>query len=81
MKKFAISLLALAAVSTAAFADGSRDDDLRHSGLLKSGYGTQLNGNSTDDYALVAVKTSGGAPTAYELVQQRAAESNRDFNR
>ena len=79
MKKFAISLLALAAVSTVAFADG-RNDDLRHSGLLKGGYGTQLNGTSTSDYALAAVETS-GVPTAYELIQQRAVESNRDYNR
>jgi len=81
MKKITISLLALAALSTAALADGRRDDDLRHSGLLKSGYGTQLNGNSTSDYALAAVDTSGGALTAYEIIQQRAVESNRDFSR
>jgi hypothetical protein len=46
MKKIAISLIALAALSTASFADG-RDDDLRASGILRSGYGTQLNSNST----------------------------------
>lgn len=73
MKKFAISLLALAAVSTAALAD-DRGHDLYSSG---AGYPTQLNDTSTDSNALAAVNEKTGALTAFELASQNAAESVR----
>ena len=79
MKKFAISLIALAALSTASLAEGRRDDDLRQSGILNSGYGTQLNGTSTGVNAFAVEKTV-GALTAYELASQKAVENTRDFN-
>jgi hypothetical protein len=77
MNKIAISLIALAALSTASFA-ADHDDDLRTSGVLLSGYGTQLNGNSTGSNAIVAVNKNTGALTAFELAGQNAVESVRN---
>ena len=79
MKKIAISLIALAALSTASFADG-RDDDLRASGILRSGYGTQLNSNSTGSNAIAAVNKNTGALTAFELASQNAVANVRSDN-
>jgi hypothetical protein len=75
MNKIAISLIALAALSTASFAEG-RDHDLYASG---AGYPTQLSGTSTDSNAL-AVEKNTGALTAFELASQNAAESVRSGN-
>ena len=74
MKKFAISLIALAALSTAVLAEGKRDDDLAQAGILKSGYGTQLNGTSTGSYALSVGRTSGNA---FVLATQNAEANVR----
>ena len=77
MNKIAISLIALAALSTASFAEG-RNDDLRESGILRSGYGTQQNDNSTGSYALAAVNKNAGALTAFELAIKNAADNERN---
>ena len=74
MKKFAISLLALAALSTASFAE-DRDHDLYASG---AGYPTQLGGTSTASNALAAVNKNAGALTAFELASQNAVENERN---
>ena len=79
MKKIAISILALAALSTASFAEG-RDEDLRDSGILRSGYGAQQNGNSTETYALAAIGKHAGSLTAFELASQKAVENVRSDN-
>ena len=74
MNKLAISLIALAALSTASFAEGSRDEDLREAGILKSGYGTQVNSTPTADYAFATVGQNNGG-SAYELARQNAEAS------
>ena len=79
MNKIAISLIALAALSTASFADGHADD-LRASGVLLSGYGTQLNETSTGSNAIVEVNKNTGALTAFELASQNAVDSVRSDN-
>ena len=79
MKKIAISLIALAALSTASFAEG-RNDDLRDSGILRSGYGTQQAVNSTGGNALAVVGKHAGALTAFELASQNAVDSVRSDN-
>jgi len=77
MNKFAISLIALAALSTASFAEGSRDEDLRQSGILKSGYGTELSNSAANAYFLAVDGQHTGALTAFELASQKAVESVR----
>ena len=72
MKKFAISLIALAALSTASFAEGSRDEDLREAGIVKSGYGTPVNSTPTGVYAFATLGQSHGG-TAYDVARQNAA--------
>ena len=79
MKKFAISLIALAAISTASFA-ADRDEDLLHSGLFSAGYGMQINGNSTSNEAFIVAKKWTNAPTAYEIAIMNAIENERNNN-
>jgi hypothetical protein len=74
MKKFAISLIALAAISTASFAE-DRPHDLYASG---AGYAMQLNDSSTGSNALVVAKKWTNAPTATEIAIMNAIEGERN---
>ena len=76
MNKIAISLIALAALSTASFAS-DRNDDLRQSGILKSGYGAELNNSPASAYSLAIVGKHTGSGTAFELATQNAEASVR----
>ena len=75
MKKIAISLLALAAVSTVALAGESRGYDLRDSDTYFGKYSNQLKNESTSVNALVVAKKNTGALTAFERMQQTAEEN------
>ncbi len=78
MKKIAISLIALAAVSTVALAS-DRNYDLRDSDTYTGRYAVQNNGNGSDGYAL-AVPGSSGPLTLDELIirnQEKNASSSR----
>ena len=75
MKKFAISLIALAAVSTAALANPDRGSDLRDSDTNFGKYSNQLKNESTSVNALVVVKQRAGAQTAFERMQRNAEEN------
>lgn len=55
MKKIAISLIALAAISTASFAS-QRNYDLRDSDTYFGKYSTQLKNKASDVHALAVVK-------------------------
>jgi hypothetical protein len=72
MKKIAISLLALAALSTASFAERSDDDSTNRNG----GYNTQLSASSTDANALFVAGTNTGSLTAFERINKNAAENS-----
>jgi len=74
MKKFTISLIALAAISTASFAS-DRPHDMYDSG---AGYAMQLNDNSTSSYAFVVAKKWTNAPTAAEIAIMNAIENERN---
>ena len=74
MKKFAISLLALAAVSTAAFANENRGD-VRDSDTYVGKYSNQVRNESTSVHALAVAKKGTGALTAFERMQQTAEEN------
>ena len=74
MKKIAISLIALATLSTASFADG-RDHDLYDSG---AGYAKQMNDNSTSSNALVVAKKWTNAPTATKFAITNAIDGERN---
>ena len=71
MKKIAISLLALAAVSTVAFADQNRGD-LRDSDTYFGKYSNQVKDQSTSSNAFAVPSESTGALTAFERMQQTA---------
>ena len=53
MKKFAISLITLAAISTASFASGNRNYDLRDSDTYMGKYSTQLQSKSVNALAVI----------------------------
>ena len=76
MKKIAISLIALAAISTASFAM-DRSHDQYDSG---AGYRAQLNDTSTDSHAFIAVKKWSNAPTAAEIMAMNAILNERNNN-
>ena len=80
MKKFAISLLALAAVSTVALAGESRGYDVRDSDTYIGKYSNQVKNESTSVNALAVAKKSTGALTSFERMQQ-AAEENENGGR
>jgi hypothetical protein len=73
MKKIAISLIAFAALSTASFASERSDDD---SGVPGNGYVTQVNANSTSSNALVVTEKNAGAVSAFERLNQIAAQNS-----
>ena len=74
MKKLAISLIALAAISTASFAE-DRVHDLYASG---AGYATQMNDSSTGSNAFAVAKKWTNAPTATEIAVMNAIENERN---
>jgi hypothetical protein len=61
MKKIAFSLIALAAVSTVAFAGESRNYDLRESETYFGKYSEQLMDNATSVNAMAVIKKTGAA--------------------
>ena len=80
MKKFAVSLLALAALSTASFA-ADHGDDHRSASAYLGKYATQLNDNSTSANAVAVAKNEVGALTAFERLNLIAAENENEGNR
>jgi hypothetical protein len=76
MKKFAISLLALAAVSTVALAGENRGYDLRDSDTYFGKYSNQLKNESTSVNALV-VANDGQASTSFERQKKISEENDR----
>jgi hypothetical protein len=76
MKKIAISLLALAAVSTVALAGESRGYDLRDSDTYFGKYSNQLKNGSTSVNALV-VANDGQASTSFERLKKISEENDR----
>jgi len=79
LKKFTISLFALAAISTASFAS-DRNDDLRDSGLLSGGYGTQLIASSTSGNALAVTKDA-SVLTTFEQLMKITKERDYDHDK
>jgi hypothetical protein len=80
MKKFAVSLLALAALSTASFA-ADHGDDHRILSTTFGKYAAQLNDNSTSANAVAVAKNEVGALTAFERLNLIAAENENEGNR
>ena len=76
MKKFAISLIALAAISTASFASGNRSGDLRDSDTYFGKYSAQLKNRTVNVNALAVVKKT-GAMTNFERLNKISAENDQ----
>ena len=76
MKKIAISLLALAAVSTVALAGESRGYELRDSDTYFGKYSNQLKNESVSANALVVAK-DGQASTSFERLKKISEENDR----
>ena len=74
MKKFAISLIALAAISTASFASSNRSYDLRESDTYFGKYSEQLMNKTTNVEAL-AVITKADAATNFDRLNWIAEEN------
>ena len=74
MKKFAISLLALAAVSTAALANENRGD-LRDSDTYFGKYSNQLKNESASSNAFAVAQDDTGALTAFERMKKIQEEN------
>jgi hypothetical protein len=62
MKKLAISLIALAAISTAAFAGANRSNDLRDTETYMGKYAVQVSGEAAGSNAFMVM--SAKAPTS-----------------
>jgi len=75
MKKIAISLFALAAVSTAAFAGESRGYDLRDSDTYFGKYSNQLTDSSTSTSA-ISVMDAGRPATSFEIMKWQSEEND-----
>ena len=75
MKKFAISLIALAAISTASFASGNRNYDLRESDTYTGPY-AQTEAINTPAVDAFAVKKAGNGSgmTLQELINRAQDE-------
>ena len=76
MKKFAISLIALAAISTASFASGNRNYDLRDSDTYFGKYATQLKDKATGVNAIAVVK-EGKPTTNFERLKKISEENDQ----
>ena len=74
MKKIAISLIALAAVSTVAFAGENRGYDLRDSDTYFGKYSTQLTDKATNTSA-ISVMDAGRPLTNFERMKWTSAEN------
>ena len=61
MKKIAISLIALAAISTASFAGDNRSNDLRESDTYFGKYSEMLMNQAGNTNALTVIKKTGAA--------------------
>jgi hypothetical protein len=79
MKKFAISLLALAAVSTASFAADSRSNNQHDSDAPFIKYSSQLSANADSANALIIVKKT-GSPSSFDRVDRTKWEEDRGGN-
>lgn len=79
MKKIAISLFALAAVSTVAFAGESRGYDLRDSDTYFGKYSTQLTNEATSANA-IAVMDAGHPVTNFERMKWQSEENENGGN-
>ncbi len=75
MKKFAISLIALAAISTASLAS-QRGYDLRDSDTYFGKYATQLKNKASSVDAIAVVK-QGKPETNFERLNRIAAENDQ----
>ena len=76
MKKIAISLLALAALSTASLAGDNRGYDLRDSDTYFGKYSNQVH-NSTSDANALAVVNEDQALTNFERLKKISEENDR----
>jgi hypothetical protein len=75
LKKLSISLIALAAISTAAFAS-QRSYDLRDSDTYFGKYSTQLKNASTETNALAVVRDA-SALTSFERMKKLSEENDQ----
>jgi hypothetical protein len=75
MKKIAISLIALAAISTASFAGDNRNYDLRDSDTYFGKYSTQLKNEAVEAKALVIVKKTSDM-TNFDRLSRTAWEND-----
>ena len=80
MKKFAISLIALAVISTASFA-ADHGDDHRILSTTFGKYATQLKDESTGANAIVIAKKETGTLTAFERTNMIAWENENEDDR
>ena len=76
MKKIAISLLALAALSTASFAGDNRGYDLRDSDTYVGKYSNQVRDSATDVNAL-AIDNAGQASSSFERLKKISEENDQ----
>ncbi len=74
MKKIAISLIALAAVSTVALANSDRSFDPRDLDTYVGKYATRLSDQSTNSHAL-AVVNDGQSLTSFERAKKISEEN------
>jgi hypothetical protein len=75
MKKIAFCLVALAAISTASFANNNRSYDLRESDTYFGRYSEQLMNKATDANTLVIIKKTKAA-TNFERLKWIAEEND-----
>lgn len=75
MKKFAISLLALAALSTASFAGSNRSNDLRESDTYFGKYSEQVNKRAVAVNALAAAN-DGQVLSNFERLKKISEENS-----
>jgi hypothetical protein len=77
MKKISLSLLAFAALSSAAFAGSNRNYDLRESPTYFGQYSENTAGTSaTTDSKALAVETPAGGMTNFERMNMNSIEND-----
>lgn len=74
MKKFAISLIALAAISTAALASGNSDSQLRESDTYVGKYAVQATNTNSNVNALAVVQNG----NVVDVSERKSEESGRN---